>query len=110
MYINKRWGRKGNLFHRRFKRLAVRSNAHLTRLIYYIHANPRKHGLMKEFSSYEWSSYQLLLFPETKLLKRDTVMEWFGGFSPFIQFHQNPQEPLPEDDLEEKEKAEIESS
>lgn len=110
MYFNKKWKRKGNLFHRRFKRLAVQSDGHLTRLIYYIHSNPRKHGLMKNFPSYDWSSFQLFLMSEETYLEREAVFEWFGGVVPFLKYHLESEDLVLEDDFEEKEENDNGSS
>lgn len=87
MFFNRKWNRKGNLFYRRFKRLPIQSGAHLSRLIFYIHANPQKHGVEEDFLSYNWSSYHGLLLPNHHFLENKAVMEWFGGRSEFILFH-----------------------
>ncbi|TAK49354.1 MAG: hypothetical protein EPO28_00800 [Saprospiraceae bacterium] len=52
MAVNKQWGRQGNLFHRPFQRVAVQDENHLMWLVYYLHANPKKHGLMEDFRRY----------------------------------------------------------
>lgn len=103
MYFNRKWNRKGNLFHRRFKRLPVQSGAHLSRLIFYIHANPQKHGVQEDFLVYDWSSYQGLLLPGHHFLENNAVMEWFGGRADFQLFHAESEIPALMDALEEKE-------
>ena len=85
--FNNMWGRNGNLFHRPFKRLEVESEIHFTTLIYYIHANPVGHKFRKQFTNYQWSSYQSLLSNKRTKLSRDQVLEWFGGKKAFEDFH-----------------------
>ena len=47
--INKAYGRTGSLFQDRFGRIQVTADAYFTNLIYYIHHNPQKHGLVDDF-------------------------------------------------------------
>ena len=75
---------KGHLFNRPFKRLEVKDNAHLTQLFVYIHANSMKHGITKDFINYKWSSYQAILSNHPTNIKREEVLNWFGGKDRFI--------------------------
>lgn len=95
MYFNKKHKRSGNLFYRPFKRVAVKSEGHFTWLIYYVHANPRHHKVQVDFQNYKWSSYQAFLSDAPTLLKRNEVLEWFGGMDGFLKFHatQPPENP-----------------
>jgi hypothetical protein len=79
---------RGNLFYRPFKRVLVGSEAYFNRLVYYIHANPKKHGIFKDFTRYYWSSYQACLSDKPTRLCREELLAWFGGRSAFIEFHQ----------------------
>jgi len=89
MAFNKQHDRKGNLFHRSFKRLKVSNHSHFTQLVYYIHANPSLHKVCSDFTNYRWSSYQSLLSEKSTLLERKEVLDWFGGSkTEFINFHQ----------------------
>ncbi len=88
MAFNKQQQRKGNLFHRPFKRLKVRDDVHLMQLVYYIHANPSLHKVHLDFMNYRWSSYQSLLSNKATLLQRKAVINWFGGRAAFIKYHQ----------------------
>lgn len=85
--FNKRHQRKGNLFHRPFKRLEVENEVHFTYLIFYIHANPRIHKLRRDFTKYFWSSYQAFLSDKPTQIARKEVLDWFGGKKAFIDFH-----------------------
>ncbi|MCX6351943.1 MAG: hypothetical protein NTX03_08775 [Bacteroidetes bacterium] len=85
--FNKKYNRTGKLFEERFKRKKIESDIYYTQLIYYIHANPQKHGFIDDFKLYPHSSYQSILSLGKTNLKRDEVIEWFGGRDNFIQFH-----------------------
>jgi len=85
--INKRYQRQGHLFHTPFKRSLVRTESKFTFLIYYIHHNARKHGLVKDFLGYAWHSYEGILSGDQSLLEGDAVLEWFGGREAFIEYH-----------------------
>ena len=88
MAVNEQWKRKGNLFQRPFKRVLVKDENHLVRLIFYIHANPKKHGLMADFRNYDWSSYRAMLSDSPTKLERQAVLDWFGGKAAFEAYHQ----------------------
>jgi REP element-mobilizing transposase RayT len=87
MRFNGFFNRNGNLFHRPFKRVVITSEAHFTFLIYYINANPLKHGLLEDFRNYRWSSYQSILSDGYTHLKRKEILEWFGGRDAFKAYH-----------------------
>ncbi len=90
--INKQEKRTGSLFQKGFKRTRIDSNAHLIYLVYYIHANPQNHGLIRDFRKYEYSSYaRILLERPTKLQKRE-VLEWFGSQNYYVEFHNDIQD------------------
>jgi putative transposase len=88
MRYNRMWKRSGNLFHRPFKRVATQNEVHFTYLIYYIHANPVKHKVLKDFRNYRWSSYQAFLSDKPTSINRAEVLEWFGGREAFLEFPQ----------------------
>jgi len=95
MYFNRRYHRSGNLFYRPFKRVAVDDEEHLQWLVYYIHHNPCKHGVMEDFLHYPWSSYLSLLTQKPTTLLRQAVWELFGSKANFVAFHEvkEPQKP-----------------
>ncbi len=84
---NKENNMKGHLFNRPFKRIAIADEIHFTTLIVYIHANPLKHGLMRDFYKYKWSSYQSLISDQPTKMMREETLEWFGGKKRFIETH-----------------------
>jgi len=85
--INKAYERTGSLFEDRFERVEVTADSHFVRLIVYIHFNPQKHGFVKDFRDWPWSSYNALRTPSATRLKRDQVMSWFGNMTDFEAFH-----------------------
>ncbi len=89
--INKQEGRTGSLFQKPFKRITIDSPEHLLYVVYYIHANPQRHGICDNFQKYSYSSFQRYLENRKTKLCKDDVVEWFGSKREFIQFHQDLQ-------------------
>jgi REP-associated tyrosine transposase len=85
--FNKTYGRTGSLFQRPFGRIPVTTPGYFLRLVYYIHFNPQKHGFVKDWREYPYSSYHALLSLKPTLLQREAVMEWFNGRDEFEAFH-----------------------
>ncbi|MDN4166377.1 hypothetical protein QWY31_12775 [Cytophagales bacterium LB-30] len=85
---NKQYQRMGSLFVRAFKRKEINHDSYLTSVIHYIHANPVHHGFTKSIADWPWSSYQAYILDKPSALKREAVLEWFGGQHDFIRFHQ----------------------
>jgi REP element-mobilizing transposase RayT len=88
MAINNQENRNGNLFDRTFKRLEITSEEYLEYAIFYVHYNPEKHGVASDFSNYNYSSYKAIVAKQkpTKL-KRDNVIELYGGYNEFLNYH-----------------------
>ena len=86
--FNKAYQRTGALFERPFGRIPVTSDAYFLQLIIYIHRNPQKHGLIADFSEWPYSSYCTLLSKQSSRIRRETVLDWFGGRDYFEQLHQ----------------------
>jgi putative transposase len=55
--FNKRYGRSGTLFEHRYQAKSVLEESYLIHLSCYIHANPVKHGLVREPGEWPYSSY-----------------------------------------------------
>ena len=85
--INKKYRRVGSLFQGRYKLSEVKTNAHFTRIVTYIHQNPMAAGLSKSLEDYSFSSYKAYLSNKRTILKREEVLEWFGGINCFIEAH-----------------------
>jgi len=85
--INKAYGRTGALFQRPFGRREITSDEYFARLMYYIHSNPQKHRFVKNFRTYPYSSYTIVLSGQPGIVERNKVLEWFGGIDAFVEFH-----------------------
>ncbi len=86
--INKAYDRTGGLFEGRFGRIEVTSSRYYTSLVSYIHRNPQKHGFVKDFREYPYSSYNAVTGRRQTRVKRQEVLTWFGGEDSLIAFHQ----------------------
>jgi hypothetical protein len=85
--INKAYGRTGSLFEERFGRIPVTSTSYFENLIFYIHFNPQKYSFVTDFRDWYWSSYHMLTYKGLTNLKRDEVLDQFGGTQGFEEFH-----------------------
>ena len=86
--INKQWGRTGSLFQKRFKRIIIEGRASLCRTTVYIHTNPVHHKIQEDFKNYKYSSFQSIFNDKETKIKREEVLNWFGGYENFITQHQ----------------------
>ncbi len=86
--INKRYNRTGALFQYKFKRKEIEDMSYYTWLAYYIHSNPIKAGLVKEFGDWKYSSYSSLISNKPTILLREELLRWFGNREEFILFHE----------------------
>ena len=86
--FNKSQERLGNLFYKPFKRVLIKNDHHFTQTIIYVHANPVKHKISNDFTSYKWSSWKGLLSNKPTNLLRNEMIEWFGNKDLFIEAHQ----------------------
>jgi REP element-mobilizing transposase RayT len=85
--FNKQNNRQGNLFYKPFKRVRIADEAQFTMAVIYIHANAGKHGLVKDFTTYKWSSWHSIISNNPTSLLRDEIIEWFGGKEQCIKIH-----------------------
>lgn len=56
-WYNWKYSRRGHLFQARYKSEAVETDSYFLTVIRYIHQNPLKAGIVKDITSYPWSSY-----------------------------------------------------
>jgi hypothetical protein len=94
--FNRNNQRTGKLFEERFKRKKIEDEFYFTELLYYIHSNSQKHKLVEDFRSYPFSSYQTILSSKETALKREEVLNWFGGKQLFEKYHADKQHTLAE--------------
>ncbi|MFB3918793.1 hypothetical protein BU251_08390 [Candidatus Velamenicoccus archaeovorus] len=59
MYFNEKYQRKGHVFCGRFRASLCNDDAYFLAISVYIHLNPCRAGLCKDFRSYRWSSIRL---------------------------------------------------
>ena len=87
--INIQEKRTGSLFQKPFKRLEVTSARQLANLVFYIHANPQKHGIIDDFRHYPWSSYERIIKSRPSKLRKEEVLEWFTNKDNYLDYHSN---------------------
>lgn len=85
--MNKVYGRTGPLFEKPFKRIAVKEDSYFSQLIAYIHHNPAKHGIVKDFKSYAYSSFDSHLSGDCSFLESKDVINWFSSKKAYLEFH-----------------------
>lgn len=85
--INKCYQRTGSTLEERFGRIEVTSSRYFTQLLFYIHFNLQKHGFVKDFREWPWSSFNSLISDKPTRLDRTQVMKWFGSVDGLRDFH-----------------------
>jgi len=86
--INKAYGRTGSLFQHPFGRVPITTDRQFWNVIAYIHQNPQKHGFVKDFRDWKYSSYGILLEDQPAPLHRAEVMKWFGTREDYQTLHE----------------------
>lgn len=85
--FNKVYKRQGGLFQSPFRRSIIKDDRHLQRAIIYTHCNAQKHGLIRDFRNYPYSSYCKILSGHDSFVDVAAVIELFGGINNFIEQH-----------------------
>ena len=85
--INKAYGRTGSLFQHPFGRVPITSDCQFWNVIAYIHQNPQRHGFVKDFRDWKYSSYGVILAGKPTLIHREKVMKWFGTREDYLSLH-----------------------
>jgi putative transposase len=85
--INRMYVRSGSLFQAKYKKEPIADEGHFTNVIAYIHLNPLKAGLCSKPGDWKFSSYKVITGNADTAVKRDEVLEWFGGLEKFIEYH-----------------------
>ncbi len=86
-YINNRFNRQGGIFQKPFKRIKIEDEGHLQQAIIYTNANAQKHGLVKDFKTYGFSSYPLIVANDQYFVDTKSVIEFFENKEKFIRLH-----------------------
>lgn len=85
--INKAYNRHGKLFEAPFRRIEVENDEYFTALIYYMHFNPQRHGLVNDFRNWEFSSWHDYITDSKSLVDVSSGVVWFGTKEHFIEAH-----------------------
>lgn len=86
--FNKTYDRTGSLFQKPFKRIEVDTKNYLKHLIHYIHHNPIHHGFVENYENWPYSSYLAIINESHTKIKRQRVLNLFGGKEPFLSYHE----------------------
>jgi putative transposase len=86
--FNKKYDQVSSLFQDRFQRKEIRDESHFLRKFYYIHWNPQKHNYVKDFKTWDFSSFKIYMSNKPTFLPRQEILESFGGKGNFIADHQ----------------------
>ena len=87
--FNKQQQRNGTLFQTPFKRVLISDDSYFTQIIFYIHANPQNHNFIPDFRSWKWSSYCAFISDKLTKLKKQDVLNWFGGKEAYLEYHKS---------------------
>jgi len=85
--INKAYGRTGSLFQHPFGRVPITTDRQFWNVIAYIHQNPQKHGFVKDFRDWKYSSYGIILTDRKTVINREETMKWFGTKVEYLSLH-----------------------
>ena len=85
--IDKTYLRTGGLFETPFRRIHINNEAYFTQALFYVHANPQKHGFIKDFRAYPRSSYSICKSRKPTKFRRSAGLDWLGGEEEFKKFH-----------------------
>lgn len=91
---NKEHRRTGSLFEKHFKRIRLYDETYIRHLILYIHTNPQHHNITEDFRNYAFSSYQIIRSERETKIKREEVIQLFGGIANFEVTHMQKSEHL----------------
>jgi REP element-mobilizing transposase RayT len=87
--INKMYKRQGNLFNVKFHRSIFDPEKKFKYLLYYIHHNARKHGIVQNFKDYPYTSYFEILEGNNWLINIENILNYFSSLDEFISFHES---------------------
>lgn len=88
--INKTYDRHGSLLESPCRRLVITTRQDARNLVCYIHQSAERHGLVKDFRDWPYSSWHPLKFPGPGVIMKNEVFELFGSKEAFEQEHRFP--------------------
>lgn len=86
--VNIEYASHGAIFSTPFKRIIITNEAYFSQIIYYIHYNAIHHNICTHPSQYLFSSYNSILSDRPTFLKRNEILNWFGGRELFLKSHE----------------------
>ncbi len=88
--FNKQNNRTGTLFERPYKRIKIKDENYLKKLVLYIHKNPQNHKIINDFKKYKFTSYQHFLSSKNSIITtgKDYVINLFNNLRNFKDAHQ----------------------
>lgn len=86
--INNQQNRTGSLFEKNFRRKPISNDAYFSYLVFYIHSNPEKHGLIDDYQNYIYSSFSKIGIHKHPWLNEEELISWFGTIKEFHTFHE----------------------
>ena len=105
-YFNKKYNRVGHLFQNRYKSILVQAENYLLKLVRYIHLNPLKAGLVRDYKMldrYLWTGHSGLIHPGYYPWQETAkVLNTFSGnktnkIKKYAQFIEEPEEIIYQD-------------
>ena len=94
--FNKQHNRMSSLFEKHSKRIKLQSDNYLLNLILYVHTNPVKHNFIENFENYRYSSYNEIVYANSKIINTVDVIELFHDLDNFKYVHKYKNEVLSE--------------
>jgi putative transposase len=79
-YYNNKYERNGNLFQKKFKRIAQETVEKVASRICYVHHNPIHHDAASFYDGYEYSSFNAYLNKKTTKLAKQQRLSFFDNF------------------------------
>ena len=86
---NKKYNRTGPLFKEGIKRVQLIEEHRILYQLCYIHHNPIHHGLINDYTQWEYSSYNSFLLSSVSNETISKHRDWIGGKEAFIRLHQD---------------------
>ena len=86
---NKKYQHEGSVFVKKLKKVKVSTDGSIQRLLCYIHHNPIHHGLVYDYSQWEYSSYNSYFNNIKYNISKEMILHWLGDISVFEKIHEN---------------------
>ena len=68
-------------------------------MVCYIHCNPEYHGLNGDFKQWKWNSYHKMLSDRSSQLKKQEILNLFGGKQQYVDAHFEKHQRLKNDNI-----------